>query len=46
MDDEQRDILAVLLDFAEENWGAFTARYNEKGNEEIDEETFNSLRDL
>ena len=44
MTKEQRNILAVLIEFAEENWIEFSIRYEERtGKVEVDDKTWKTL---
>ncbi len=46
MTGEQREILETLVDFAEENWEAFSQRYEERTGQEIKEELFNTMTQI
>ena len=46
MTGEQRYILDALIDFAEENWTAFSALYEERTWKEIDKETVSTMTQI
>ncbi len=46
MTTEQREILEVLVAFAEENWISFTQRYEERAGQEINEDVFNAMTQI
>ncbi len=43
---EQKEILEVLVAFAEENWAFFTQRYEERAGQEINEDVLNAMTQI
>lgn len=41
---EEREILARLIDFGEENWSALSQRYEDATGEELTDEAFESMK--
>ncbi len=46
MTEEQREILETLVAFAEENWEAFSQRYEERTGQEIKEDEFDTMKQI
>ncbi len=46
IDKRQKEILAAMIDFVEENWVAFNSRFEERTGHSIDEGMFESLNAL
>lgn len=46
LNDSQKEILESMIDFVEENWTAFDARFEERTKRPINESVFESLSTL
>lgn len=46
LNDSQKEILEAMIAFAEENWEAFDARFEDRTGHAIDESVFESLSNL
>lgn len=42
----QKEIIDAMVDFVEENWQAFDARFEERTGHVVDEGVFESLREI